>query len=557
MQKWYTYYYKRTFENAFKLVFKSIELPRSSCNKARRIVAFIFKGEKMRQISSKRIILLSVIQFLSFPLLAFSSTVLSDLKIPAQIGNIKEVFEANAGAATNPVTVIQIQDAHCNYEAQKNLAQILEYLITAKNLRLIMVEGGSGDVSLSFLRGYADKQAREEIADKYLRKGKISGEEYLDIVSDHRIELYGVEDQSLYEANLGAFLDQENYREQGLKDIEALKQVEAQLAANIYNRELKDFEAKKSAYEQKSLTLSEYCKFLDDISVKKNIDMKEAAHLAAFLESARMEAKLDFKQVETERNIFIKELAKLLDKAKVQELIAKSQEFKAQSMSARDYYSYLQDTAKGRIDLSASYPQLASYITYIKVSKDINVAELIGEIAGLEDKVRKALFVNNDERELNRIAKALDALEAFLKLNLTPQLYEEFKRDKPNYTTASWINFLADNCRRYGLAVRPQASQAVDQNIDKLEDFYKLGLDREQAFINNLEYKLSDSGEKLVVLITGGFHTPGVTSLLKKKGYSYAVVAPVITEKGDSSLYFSVLRQEKEKLPDYSQLDSD
>jgi hypothetical protein len=75
-----------------------------------------------------------------------------------------------------------------------------------------------------------------------------------------------------------------------------------------------------------------------------------------------------------------------------------------------------------------------------------------------------------------------------------------------------------------------------------------LGVAREEAFIKNIVAKLQESGEKIAVLITGGFHTPGITPLLKEMGYSYMVVAPVITQKSDSSIYFSVLRGEKDRL---------
>jgi hypothetical protein len=133
-------------------------------------VAFFITGEKMKQNCYCRIILLVVIQFFVFLGLVFSSsTILTDLKIPSQIGSIKEIFENNLLGPSSTPTIIQIQDAHCNYEAQKNLATILEYLIKEKNVKLVMVEGGSGDVALSFLRGYAEKKDRELIADKYLR----------------------------------------------------------------------------------------------------------------------------------------------------------------------------------------------------------------------------------------------------------------------------------------------------------------------------------------------------------------------------------------------------
>jgi hypothetical protein len=509
-------------------------------------VAFLLTGEKMKQNSCRRITLLVITQFLVFPCLVFSSsTPLSDLNIPAKIGNIKEVFETNPDASSNGKTVIEIQDAHCNYEAQKNMAQILEYLIASKNLKLIMVEGGSGDVSLSFLRSYADKKTREEVADKYLRQGKISGEEYLDIVSDHPIELFGVEDQALYDANLNAFLEEEDSREQGIKDLEAFSQAVLALSPYIYNQELKDFEAKRAEYGKKALSLTDYCKYLKEIAGAKRLDLRDSPHLSAFVEIALTEKDLNFKEAEAQRNLFIKELAKALDEQEVKELIAKTREFKEQKSNGRDYYSYLQEKAQFRIDLARDYPQLNSYISYIKVSKDINAADLIKEIAVLENNIREALFVNNDERELARISKAVEVLSGFLKLDLTPEEYEDFNKEKSQYTTVSWVDFLSDSCRKHNLDLQLQASTAIDENIQKLEEFYKLGLSREEAFIKNLTAKLEESKEQLVVLITGGFHTPGVTRMLKEKGYSYAVVAPAITERTDSSLYFSVLRGEK------------
>jgi len=493
------------------------------------------------------ILLLTVIGLFVFPALAFSSSVpLNELKIPAQIGNIKEVFEPGPSAPAAGRTVIQIQDAHCNYEAQKNLVQILDYLVTERNLKLIMVEGGSGDVSLSFLRAYADKKTREAVADKYLRMGKISGEEYFDIISEHQIELYGIEDEELYDANLDSFLKLEEARDQASQDTERFKAAVDELIPYIYNEQLKAFEQKRRDYEQKAVTLSEYCAYLKETAGNLNVDLASAAHLIAFVDSARMEKEIDFKTAEAQRNIFIKELAKQLDDNNVKELIARTQEFKDQKMTAREYYSYLKAKAEKRIDLARDYPQLAGYIGYINMAKDIDAVSLIAEIDALQDALRDKLFVNNDERHLTKISQALGVLNGFLKLELTPQEYEVFTGDRSVFATGSWVNFLNDNCRRYGISTRVDASPAIDDNMEAFEQFYRLGLAREESFIKNLDKKLDESGEKMVVLITGGFHTPGVTRMLKDRGYSYAVVAPVITQQTDSSLYFSVLRGERE-----------
>ena len=53
---------------------------------------------------------------------------------------------------------------------------------------------------------------------------------------------------------------------------------------------------------------------------------------------------------------------------------------------------------------------------------------------------------------------------------------------------------------------------------------------------------MGESGENVGVLIAGGFHTPGITRVLKGKDYSYVVVTPKITQNSDTRTYFSALR---------------
>ena len=469
------------------------------------------------------------------------------LSIPAQYGTIKESFNAQTTTQNAERTIIHIQDAHCNYEAQKNMAQVLDYLVREYNLNLIMVEGGSGNVGLSFLRGYSDKKARVEVADKYLKEGKISGEEYLDIVSDYNLELYGIDDQALYDAHLASFEKVDSIKEEGLRYLEGLDNIIKNLKPYIYTEELKELEKKSSDYTDKSVSLAEYCQYLKGMADTKGLNLKDYPHLTAFSETARLEKEIDFQQAELQRNTFIKDLANLLDEAQVKELINKSQEFKAKKLSSQEYYSFLQAIGEKKLDLQHNYPQLHAYITYIMVSKDINAPDLLKEVTAIEEKIKEACFVNSEQRKLNEISNSLQILSKILNLELTPEEYEYFKANKPNFLTASWVDFLTENCNKYNLAMQPSASSVIDGNLKQLDEFYQLGVAREKAFIKNMVDKMDESGQKLAVLITGGFHTPGVTQMLKDKGYSYIVVAPVITQKSDSSVYFSVLRGEKNR----------
>jgi len=502
---------------------------------------------------------LSVPLILIFPLMfafpAFGNTALKNFQIPSQLGTVKEVFEVPDPGEPLPA-IIQIQDAHCNYEAQKNLAGILDYLAREKKLKLIMVEGGSGDVGLSFLRDFADKASRERVADKYLREGKISGEEYLDIVSDHNLELYGIEDPALYDSNLDSFLNIEAYKEQGLSDLENLKAVAEALKPHIYGAQLKQLDDKKASFEKKELPLADYCTYLKGAASHKGVRYDSYSQLKNFLESFEIEKTIDFKKAETQRSAFIQGLAQKLQGEAVKDLIARTQAFKDRNISAAEFYEFLRTAAQNNPELSASYPEFEAYMRYVSLGRNIDAEKLIKEMHDFESSVRESLFVNNDERRLSSISSAIDILTQFLKLDLTPAEYSAMQADRQNYTTASWINFLTDACRRYNVALRPQASALIDQDFDTLDGFYKVGIEREKAFMQNISQKISRSGDNnYVVVITGGFHTSGLSRLFKESGYSYAVVTPGISKKSDPEIYYSVLRGEDDR--DDATVDSD
>ena len=54
--------------------------------------------------------------------------------------------------------------------------------------------------------------------------------------------------------------------------------------------------------------------------------------------------------------------------------------------------------------------------------------------------------------------------------------------------------------------------------------------------------KLRETGEPIAVLMTGGFHSPEVTQLLKDRGLAVVVVAPKVTQATDERLYEAVLK---------------
>jgi len=310
-------------------------------------------------------------------------------------------------------------------------------------------------------------------------------------------------------------------------------------------------DSKKSAFIHKQLTLAKYCTFLSESAAKQNISIDSYKQLKAFLESLALEKTVDFKEAEAQRSAFIKELAQKLHGPLVKELIAKTADFKDKKISAPEYYEFLRSAAQGNLDIKKQYPHFEAYMQYVEMGRNIDAEKLLIEISAIEGSLFSALSITGEERTLCGISDALDTLAQFLRLDLTPAEYAAMQNSKSQYKTASWINFLTDCCSRYEIPAHPSASSVIDENFDTFETFYKVGIDREQAFIRNISNKIKNSPESnIVVVITGGFHTAGLSKLFKEYGYSYAVVTPALSQKADPAIYYSVLRGENEEIED-------
>lgn len=105
--------------------------------------------------------------------------------VPRDFGLVKSKFNGNSGKL-----IIHIQDAHCNYEAQSNIVKILEGLIKNYSLGLVSVEGADGFIDTSWFKAFPDDEVRKEVADYFMKKGEITGPEFLSITTNLPFKLF-------------------------------------------------------------------------------------------------------------------------------------------------------------------------------------------------------------------------------------------------------------------------------------------------------------------------------------------------------------------------------
>lgn len=98
---------------------------------------------------------------------SLSNEIIKNLFIPQGYGSVVDRW----GGGNSKKFIINIQDAHCNYEAQQNIAKILKILIMDYGIDLVGVEGAEGDLDLGQYGEYKDERAKEKALDMYVKKG--------------------------------------------------------------------------------------------------------------------------------------------------------------------------------------------------------------------------------------------------------------------------------------------------------------------------------------------------------------------------------------------------
>ncbi|NQT06949.1 MAG: 6-phosphofructokinase [Candidatus Omnitrophica bacterium] len=465
-------------------------------------------------------------------------TDLTEIIISKDNGSIKDTHMGENGHM-----IVHIQDAHVNYEGQKNLAHILNKLVEKHGIRLVLVEGGSDYVGLSLLRHFSTKKQREAIADRYLRNGRIAGEEYLDIVSDPglKFDVYGIEDKRLYKSNLDQFIKIDKFSNGANDFISLLESSLKTLKNRFYSKELKGHEAKRIEYEEERLELVPYAQYLAD----KKKDLTQYSEIGALLKTYKLEEYIDFIEVNKERDDFITALSKELPKEKLNALLKKSVDFKANLISPKDFYLYIKDLGTDRDVDIRDYRNLNIYTYYIRLFEDIKREKLFSEIKSLESVIREGLCKNDTQRELGKVTNDLALINNFVSLRLSPNDLKEYKSRKKDFNTGKWIKFLNKTAKSKKLATAfVDYNPVIDINLKKLERFYETAGKRDNAFFKNAIELMKDKNEKRAVLITGGFHTESLMPMFRDEGYSYIVVSPNILYKTDLGLYHSLLKGE-------------
>ncbi|MBL8023071.1 MAG: hypothetical protein JNK54_02155 [Elusimicrobia bacterium] len=425
--------------------------------------------------------------------------------------------------------VYYIQDVHKNREAQQNIARTITRLMesppVASRLSLLGLEGAFNPYDFSYLRSFPDPVAAQLAAEELLYQHEMSGPIYSVLTTTGPIpSVVGVDDPVHYNANVEAYrralptqVEQKSYVLKQRAEIESQK-------TRVFNGSLIKYDQQVQAYYRGELSLGAYVKmFAED----KNVPLGGA--LKPFVRALRLEETLDLKKVETERALLLEVLAKTLDQSRVDALVAHSVAYRSGELSYGDFYRWLESLCvQAGIRLS-NFPAMETYVRYVLAAEGIDAEQLFHDLNRRERDLYSARAVSKEEKDLIRVSRNLTLIEKLLDFSLTPEEWAEYQNGR----------------------------EARRVDLEPYETFYREAHARDQTMADRfvqavVESLPSDLTAKppLSILVTGGYHSPGITTRLVNAGMAVVSVVPKIktVDTTQGSAYLSVFAQEKTPL---------
>ncbi len=254
-------------------------------------------------------------------------------------------------------------------------------------------------------------------------------------------------------------------------------------------------------------------------------------------------------------------------------LMAKLELFRNQKISPFSFYSYLKDLAlkhlkEGAIASNdmAGYPHLNDYITYLTKVNSLDQVKLFNELGELTYEVKLHIASNDKEKTLVTALHNINFLESFFNLKVSNEELGYYLNNKDEHKVA-WFKSAIKTVDQ-----RPKTKNQktyidynpdlIDKKLPILEEFYKIVKARDLAMVENalseiekrnasvipdsshvIPAKAGIQNNKVTVaaLIAGGFHTKGITTLLREKNYSYIVISPYSKTDIDEENYHFLL----------------
>jgi len=442
-----------------------------------------------------------------------------ELHLPLELGKVEET---HLPRDSSPI-IFHIQTAHGDLGSQKRVRELLEFLHKTHGIDLVFAEGASEKLKPELLRFFPERSENLKLTNLLLEKGLLTGidlflAEGQETTSNQvPVEILGIEDAGLYRSAYKAF--QKVFQNAQASD-EAVRKIELGLdkrASKILSRELLNLVKEWQRFQEAQSQLLSYARFLQDRAKKdlqldfKNpflqIDWPQMVRLARLLE---LEKTFNQKAFEKEEEK-LKQTFPELSPSELKE-------------SPRLFFERQVEKAFTRGFRFEDFPEFTRWMASEILRDELHGRPLSEELDRVWTLLKERLSEKEVEREMIREYETLALLKKLFRLELTREEWEQVR------TQASSLRVRHDFWRT-------KQSQSSDDIQKAALSFYRLVEKRESVFFERLKRELASRKKTKAILVTGGFHTQGVSEILKQSGFGYVIISPRMGEEVSSDLY--------------------
>jgi hypothetical protein len=413
---------------------------------------------------------------------AGASLPLSNFAVPEEIGKVRERFQGAPGR-----TIVQVQDVHAHAVAQQNIAAILERLRTVFSVEKAALEGAWSSTALPRSHALPTSREKQLLATTLLEDDRISGPVYAAIMSPDAISLTGIEDETFYEKNRTLFLTHLGKAEETEKKLQA------------YGASLQG--AQRSTWAPDLLTFgSAFGKF------------RETSDLGKFFPILLKTAETQGAGTEDLTQITLLSDITTLEKSFTKERL--EQEIKRVIKKYKNTPWTIEELIRGGkipAEEIGLYPEIKKLTLLYRMRDELSLQGLTDQIGTLTGRILEKLVKTPEERALWERTERYYLAKRILLLQATPEDLVSYESEK---------SFLSPELTGAGL------SEALALSID----FYDTVKKRDEIFFDKIMSDPALAGD--LVVVTGGFHTDGLSKRFRDAGISYITVAPELGGTG-------------------------
>lgn len=461
----------------------------------------------------------SVFVFFSAPAFAVCTANVYTSELPEKYAEVRSRWKAPV--SESPL-ILHLQDAHTSFTAQKNIAETINLSVRENESVTVCAEGAAGEFALDDVSSFPFPDITEKSADMLLKKGRISGVEYAGIKYADRVVLKGAEDRDLYCSNYQIYRKVAEQRDPYISVFDRSERKVLGLVDSLSNPDLKESVEHFFDYRQGHISFSDHVLYL----IKNNASVLENGefhNLMLFSETLAINASVSMEDVSAEISMIVDSVS---DSEKAESEALRSRVEK-ERRGEKPYYDFLKAMAI-KYSLIESVPSFNKYCRFLSLLERVDMQSVVEEADRLFWQVSlPADNLTDFDASFLKALKISFYGKKFLMLEALACEVDMLQAERELFSEQGCVSALTV----LGLKSIVSDLKGLDHLLDDVLRFYDLVEQRNDTLVNNAVEVAKKEGRS--VLVTGGYHTSGITARLRQLNASYIVASPKIvsTEK--------------------------